>query len=142
MVYYYCQFKMDITQPDASSEQGAFNAAVEYLKTLTAIERELDISFIDQDYKKIDRLLDVLWMELSEWFKEEEEKKQDEIRKNQKEAHQKYLEAMGKQKTSIGTSIIEQYIIRYKSLKKIIHDKALRMPKKDDPAFALTGGRY
>ena len=78
--------------PNNESEQGAFNAAVEYLRTITAIEREIDTAFLETNYTKVNILLDILWGELHEWMKENikkdetqsEVQKHDELRRIQK----------------------------------------------------------
>lgn len=119
------------------SEQGAFNAGIEYLRTLTAIERELDQMFKDKYLEQINELLDILWMELAEWMDEEELKFHQEIRKKQQQCHREIIKELQKGKTMVSFEAIETYKIRNMELKKIIHSKGLRMPRKDDASHAL-----
>jgi len=124
------------------SEQGAFNAGIEYLKTLIVIERTIDTAFVDNDFNKLNTLLDVLWIEMFEWFNDDEREIHDKKRKEQKKAHNILIQAKKTNKISIPNNIIDTYIERYIHLKLTIHKKGLRMPKKDDPAHALGGKSY
>ena len=137
----------DFSNPE--SEQGAFNAAIEYLKTLTAIERQIDMAFLRQDYTELNQLLDVLWAELSEWMKPQDQKKpnrtiqyHDNLRTLQKKAYQQIMEDKRKNKHTLKTTDLEAHWNRYKALKKLIHDSGMRMPKMSDPAFAMGGKHY
>ena len=128
------------------SDQSAFNAGFEYLKTLIAIERNLDMAFVDRDYVLMHNLLDVLWVELHEWFDMRSDKGEtvlhDKLRSNQHKAHKLIMSATKNHKSTIDNEWVEQYFKRYLALKKMIHEKGLRMPKKDDPAHALAGKNY
>lgn len=124
------------------SEQGAFNAGIEYLKTLVAIERQIDMAFLEDDFKKVDRLLDIFWIELSEWMKDDEKKEHDLYRKKEKEAYNFIKDSIKKKVVSVPSNIMEPFIERYQALKRLVHKKGLRMPKKDDPAFAMSGRQY
>lgn len=124
------------------SEQGAFNAAIEYLRTLTTIERNIIEAFMTQNFEESHNLLDCYWLVLAEWFNPTEEKEHDVLRQEQHKAHSEIIQSKQNGKKSISRDLIEKYYTRFKALNKIIHKKGLRMPKKDDPAFALGGKSY
>ena len=115
-----------------TNNESAFNAGVEYLKTLTTYEREIAQSFWRDDYLAVNNGLEVLYMELSEWFDKEETKKHNTLRLEQAFAHKTYLDLTSKGKFNIPSNIIEAYKIRFMELKKVIHAHGLRMAKKED----------
>ena len=125
-----------------SSNEAAFNAGIEYLRTITTYEREISMAFLRDDFDLINRGLDVLYMELAEWFTKEEIEEQTTKRDGQQNAHNRYLELINKGTNTIPKEIIQSYKDRFMSLKRVIHSHSLRMPKKDDPAFALGKGGY
>ncbi len=124
------------------SEQGAFNFALEYLKTLMIIERNIIDAFTRQDFESAGGLLDMYWLELAEWFKPEEHTEHSVLRKAQNKASSEITRLRINGKKSLPAELVEAYYDRFRMLNTIIHRKGLRMPKKDDPAFALGGRNY
>lgn len=121
----------------SDSEQGAFNFGIEYLKTICSIERIIDIAIANQDFGVINKYLDILWMELYEWLDDEEIKAHNKLRDEQHKSHNLILKAIKNGEDKVKKEITEKYYERYRELKKLIHKKGLRMPKKDDPSFAM-----
>jgi len=124
------------------SEQGAFNFGIEYLRTLTYLERALIMAFLENDFTQVHELLEELYDNLFEWMKNDELKEHNDLRAKEYVAHKKFIEAKQLGKKTVPTWVIETYRVRTRALKKLIHKKGLRMPKKDDPAFALSGMHY
>jgi len=120
----------DIEKP--KEDLGAFNSGIAYTQTLTFIERAIDEAMLKNDFMGWDKLLDMLWMEMYEWFSEKEETEQNEIRNEQKRVASKIKEAIQNKQKSFPTEYSEIFKYRTIMLKKIIHKKGLRMPKIDD----------
>jgi len=113
-------------------EVGAFNAALQYLETVTSIEREIDLNLIKKDYDKLNDLIDVFWIELSEWMNPNEDEIHKELRKNQKLAHKGIREHINLGKKQIPMVHHDAFIERIIQLKRLFHSKGLRMAKKDN----------
>ena len=134
------------------TDQGLFNAGIEYLKTLIAIERDIDLAFMSNDYMAINNKLDVLWMELYEWMDrpkpkhcngfDSEKEFHNNMREKQRIAHGELVKIMATGIKDIPFLLLEFYKMRYLALKTLIHDRGLRMPKKDDPRFAMADKVY
>lgn len=126
------------------AEQGTFNSAVQWLYKLDELERAIDYVFSINDYEGQYRLLNVYWSVLYEWMSEtckkgekSEVEMYDEMRAKAYQSHKFILEAKIMGKKTIPTEYLEVYWQWNVMLKKLIHKKGLRMPKKDDPRFAL-----
>lgn len=116
----------------AEAGESAFNAGIEYLRTITTYEREIGMAFFKDDYDTINKGLDVLYMELAEWFTKEELTEQTNIRTKQRVAHRDFQKLRNAGKTEIPTEIIDVYKDRFMILKKVVHAHSLRMAKKED----------
>ena len=134
----------------------AFNSGLEYLRTLTTIERNIDYYMIEEDWKRVHNNLEQLWMKLESWMDNPKDKKVSAygkdfkcqkdfhsfIRQIEVQNHKKMLIALRQGKQTIPTDIIEAYKLRYLWLQRFMHEKKLRMPHKDDPAMAISGKAY
>jgi len=129
---------------DNLGEQGTFNSAVQWLMKLDEIERAIDTAFATNNYGQQYRFLNVYWSVLYEWMNDKhkdgeqnEVEVHDEMREKARQVNIKVLKAKRNGKMSILTKDLEVYWRWNVMIKKLIHKKGLRMPKKDDPRFAL-----
>jgi len=129
---------------DDLGEQGTFNSAVQWLKKLDEIERAIDSAFADNNYVLQYRYLNVYWSVMYEWMSEKskegeksEVEEHNELRMQAKEVNKLILNAQRSGRGSIPSEKLEVYWTWNIMLKKLVNKKGLRMPKKDDPRFAL-----
>ena len=124
------------------SDQGTWNDAQEYLKTIQMIRRELTNAFINNDIDDIYKLLSNYWCELSEWVTDKERSKYDSYRLECMIAYDKinHLKSLGV--TSIPRPLFEKFWEWRNALNKLKNNKGLTMRKGDDPGLALGGGHY
>jgi len=121
-----------MSEETPQQDKAVFNNAAEYCKSIITIERAIAEAFLKKDYTEANDGLDILWMELYEWFLPEEEVEQNEIRKRQQEAYKRIMIAINNKQSSVSTSDIELFRMRTIMLKRVIHRSGLRMAKQDD----------
>jgi len=120
----------DTEKPPA--ESATFNNAAEYCKSLIIIERSIAENFKVRNFIGVNEDLELLWMELYEWFSKDEEEEQNKIRNEAFESVKRINDAVKLKKNSVDTKDVEILKFRAIMLKKIIHKYGLRMYKGED----------
>lgn len=126
------------------SNQSVFNSGIEHLRTLVTIERHIDQYLAEDDFINACKFLNLLRINLYEWFDSDEKivEEQETLRQKANETANKIIDCQNQGREYIKAEEIENIYKWYLSLKKIIHKHGLRMPKRDDPNFALGGRSY
>jgi len=115
-------------------EKAVFNSAAAYCESLITIERAISDKLLAQDYVAANEYIDILYMELCEWFEDDIKEKeiQDKARKDAYAAANEISAAIKNGKKFIDIKNIEALKQRYILLKCVIHKWGLRMPQTED----------
>ena len=123
---------MEGEETPVPQDNATFNNAAMYCYSLIIIERNIADAFIKRDYIEVNEGLEIFWMELSEWFNDEEIQEQEEIRQQALQAVDRISIAIKNKRPSVNTNDVEILKRRTISLKKIMHKYGVRMYRSED----------
>ena len=108
-----------------------WNNSQEYFQLMSSIEREMINAKVRKDYILLDEYMDDYWIELSEWFTDNEVKIHDDLRDEQKKAYKIVVAAVNAGKKTVSNEVVEVYIRRWRALLRTFHTHGMRSITKD-----------
>ena len=128
---------------DYVSDQAEFNQGIAYLMRMDEILKMIDVASIEGNIGKHYRLLNTLYKELYPMLVGKTDKKTKvtdlELVKEFESMRQVVLHAIN---NNLARNLVGEYLDAWeKELRKVMQEKGLNMPRKDDPGYAMLGGQ-
>ena len=125
----------------SEEEQSEFNSAIATLRRIDEIKKGLIVSTVESNYDMQFRYLKALFKELVSFMDEKDDKFQQQRFKDVRKNYNEFKDLIRRGKKMIPVSIIDSFDDWEIELKEIEQKYGMNMPKKNDPRFALAGGR-